>query len=146
MQLARRNSNAGSGKDYKRRSGMAPKPSSKQSFDTKSDLSVASNTTTDSITSTKSVPVQTNFPWANKRQTKQLDILTRLHNHTASRSSQKSLEPSPTMQDSESDSQENDAKRPTHRERSHSLRPGSFDSSEMYDMPEFSEVSYFSFS
>ncbi|KAH6791179.1 Protein kinase superfamily protein [Perilla frutescens var. frutescens] len=152
VQLARRN-NGGSGNPYKRRNGIVPRIPSKQSFDTKSDLSQASNMTQDSITSTKSVPVQmpasTSFAW-DKRQ-KQQDVFTRLHNHSALRS-QKSLDPSPIMDayELETDSQENDdslsmingveaAKRPTRRERAHLQRPGSFDSSDMYDTTEFSE-------
>lgn len=152
VQLARRN-NRGSGNSYKRRNGMVPRIPSKQSFDTKSDLSQASNMTQDSITSTKSVPVQmpasSGFTW-DKRQ-KQLDVFTRLHNHSALRS-QKSLDPSPTMNayELESDSQEIDdspsmvngveaAKRPTRRERAQLQWPGSFDSSDMYDTTEFSE-------
>lgn len=150
VQLARRN-NGGSAIQYKRRSGIAPRASSsKQSFDTKSDISVASNATQDSITSTKSVPLgSTGFAWA-KRQQKQGDVYTRLQQNHPSLRSQKSLDPSPIIHayTVESDCQDDDSavlvngaeasKIPT---RAHMLRPGSFDSSEMYNLPDFSEVS-----
>lgn len=148
VQVARRN-NGGSAIQYKRRSGIAPRASSsKQSFDTKSDISVASNATQDSITSTKSVPLgSTGFAWA-KRQQKQGDVYTRLQQNHPSLRSQKSLDPSPIIHayTVESDCQDDDSavlvngaeasKIPT---RAHMLRPGSFDSSEMYNLPDFSE-------
>lgn len=145
-QVSRRNNNNinNNSNGRKTRSGMmAPRASSKQSFDTRSDVSAASNTTQDSLTSTKSVPVQmpasAGFVWA-KRQ-KQLDVFTRLHNGNASRS-QKSLDPSPILH-AEYAIDEPDAQpaadKAARRDRSHLNRPGSFDSAEMYDMPEFSE-------
>lgn len=81
-------SNTVSSKKAARSGMMAPRAASKQSLDTKSDISAASNSTQDSITSTKSVPVQRH---------KQLPVFTRLSNNNSTSKSLKSVSSNPIL-------------------------------------------------
>ncbi|KAL1538742.1 Cyclin-dependent kinase C-2 C [Salvia divinorum] len=81
-------SNKGSSKKTTRSGMLAPRAASKQSLDTRSDISAASNTTQDSITSTKSVPVQRH---------KQLPVFTRLNNNSSVSKSLKSVHSNPIL-------------------------------------------------
>ncbi|XP_042024428.1 protein IMPAIRED IN BABA-INDUCED STERILITY 1-like [Salvia splendens] len=81
-------SNKGGSKKAARSGMLAPRAASKQSLDTKSDISAASNSTQDSITSTKSVPVQRH---------KQLPVFTRLSNNNSTSKSLKSVNSNPIL-------------------------------------------------
>ncbi|XP_042021353.1 protein IMPAIRED IN BABA-INDUCED STERILITY 1-like [Salvia splendens] len=81
-------SNNGSSKKAARSGMLAPRAASKQSLDTKSDISATSNSTQDSITSTKSVPVQRH---------KQLPIFMRLSNNKSTSKSLKSVNSNPIL-------------------------------------------------
>ncbi|KAL8475752.1 hypothetical protein ACS0TY_028422 [Phlomoides rotata] len=75
----------------RRRSGVGSNyPSLKQSCDTKSDLSIASHTSQESISSVRSVPAQmtasSGFAWA--KRTKQQDVFTRLYTQPTIREGQ----------------------------------------------------------
>ncbi|KAI3452265.1 hypothetical protein Pfo_008930 [Paulownia fortunei] len=156
VQVARRN-HGGSSNVYRRRGGIESRTSLKQSYDTKSEASQASQMTQESQgSSIRSVPVQvtasSGFAWA-KRQ-KQQDVFTRLHSRSTSRS-QKSyaLDPSIILHvhdTLESDGQEYDessgrvygveaARCAMRREQAQLQRPDSFDSSDIYESQELSE-------
>ena len=113
----------------KRRSGVGSHPSLKQPSDTKSDISIASQTTQDSITSVRSVPAQMtqshSFTWA--KRPKQQDVFTRLYTQPTIREGQ------------ESDDRINQPAKYAIKKQVKLNRHDSFDSSEIYVSQDLSE-------
>ncbi|KAK6155058.1 hypothetical protein DH2020_009306 [Rehmannia glutinosa] len=153
-----RRTHGGTTNVYRRKGGIESRTSLKQSYDTKSEASQASQMTQESQgTSIRSVPLQvtasSGFAWA-KRQ-KQQDVFTRLHSNPPTSRSQKpyAVDQSSTLHANdmlESDGQENDessgrvygieaAKRAKRRDQPQLHRPDSFDSYDVYESQELPE-------